>query len=153
RPPDVPVLRLQRGARLPGLAAAVAAGGAVAAEPGAPGAGTVPPVRAAVAGRPAAAGPCRLDAVALVAARRQATAADGAVRGRGVAAADLRPVCRAVHRLRADRGVLARARACARAVRRLLRQRAGGDGHAGDPGPLRARAVHAGGGLVRLRRD
>src|SRR5690606_24357177 len=64
--PDVPVLRRQRGARLPAVAADVAAGRVLAAGAGAPGAGTRARLPVAVDRERAAAGTGRPVAVALL---------------------------------------------------------------------------------------
>src|SRR5688500_17263383 len=92
-------------------------------------------------------------AVALVAARTGAGHPDRAVPGPDLATAGLRAVRLPEHRLSIDGRVPARTRAGACAVRRLLRQHPRGDGHAGHAGTLRPQAGHAGGGVVRIRRD
>src|SRR4249919_3616206 len=143
RAPHVPLLRRQRGAGLRAVATAMAAGGVVGAGAAAPRAGTHPRLRLALDRRRAAV-PAYGDAVpALVAQRSETGAAGGAVHRPGLAAGRLRAVFGAKHRLSVHRRVCAGPGARARVVRRLLRQRAGGDGDAGDAGPLRARAGHA----------
>src|SRR5690606_32135728 len=127
RAPDVPVLRKPCGAGLPAVETAVVAGGVLAARTRPPGARTVRCLRLVVAGRRPIADTHRADAVALVAAWRKAGNPFGAVPRHGVAAAGVRAVPRPEHRVRDDRGVLARPRSGACVVRRFLRQRAGGD--------------------------
>src|SRR5690606_18311871 len=151
--PHVPLLRGERGAGLRGVAAAVAAGGVLGAVPGPPRARAAARLRLALAGGPAAACPLAAGAGALVAARPEAGDPRRAVPRPGLAAGDLRAVCPAEPAVLRRRRLPARPGAGARAVRRLLRQPAGGDGNARDPGPLRPAHRNAGGGLVRLRRD
>src|SRR5690606_8967067 len=151
--PDVPVLRRQRGGRLQAVAADVAAGGVLAADARAPGAGAGARLPVAVDRGRAAAGAFGLLAVAQLPARTGAGAAAGAVPRLCMASDRAGAVHRAEPDLRLRRRLHPRPRAGACAVHRLLRQPAGGDGDAGDAGPFRAAAGVRRGGDVRVRGD
>src|SRR5690606_10716174 len=130
--------------RLRRLAPALAAGGVLGPVPVPPRAGTRARLRLAVARRPPAAGAVPAGPVALVAARTETRRAHGAVRGTRLAAGHVRPVRAAEPPLLRGRRVPAGARAGACTLRRVLRQPAGGHGHARDPWAFRPQDLDVG---------